>query len=443
MSTLRRKSSSQKTRIGPKRKIAFVCSGGASKAGAFHLGVALALQEQGFKFYGGVAPQSGVVRPPGPMEISTYVGSSAGSLIASMFAAGYSLDNIFNSFLGRKPVDPNDPNETYPRVLPRLTYQKMFKLNAGSSRESLLQLPRFKRLFTSLTEGSWEAFLQFKWLKFTGIFSTGGIEQYLREEVMPSNRFQDYTADLFVVATQLNHSRKVVFGKYSYQPPAYDLTCQYDNDVGISEACAASTALPIVFSPYAIKNKAGHQIYYIDGETRDTLSTHVGIDAGADLVIASHTHQPYHFSRGEGSLTDHGLPSIVIQSLYLLIEQKINNHIHNKQTQRNAINAVSKYCEDQGLTDSVRKRICEIMEAELHHRMDVDTIYIHPKATDAHMFFGDNFSLSPKKMSEIVKSGFKAGIDALRRYDFAYRKETLAMGTAGDTASWVGRKVGG
>src|ERR1700677_4127569 len=80
-------------KIGPKRKIAFVCSGGAAKAGAFHLGVALALQEQGFKFYGGKAPVSGAPRSPGPMEISTFVGSSAGSIISSYLAAGYSLDN--------------------------------------------------------------------------------------------------------------------------------------------------------------------------------------------------------------------------------------------------------------------------------------------------------------------------------------------------------------
>ena len=52
----RRTASEDRIQIGPKRKIAFVCSGGASKAGAFHLGVALALQEQGFKFYGGLAP---------------------------------------------------------------------------------------------------------------------------------------------------------------------------------------------------------------------------------------------------------------------------------------------------------------------------------------------------------------------------------------------------
>src|SRR3954451_25101929 len=92
------KSSDPKIQIAPKKKIAFVCSGGATKAGAFHLGVALALQEQGFKFFGGAAPISGEIPTPGPMDISTYVGSSAGSIISTCLAAGYSLDNIFNSF---------------------------------------------------------------------------------------------------------------------------------------------------------------------------------------------------------------------------------------------------------------------------------------------------------------------------------------------------------
>src|SRR3954464_8526917 len=93
------KSPEEKIQIGPKRKIALVCSGGAAKAGAFHLGVALALQEHGFRFYGGISPASGSPRPIGPMDISTYVGSSAGSVICAYLAAGYSLDNIFNSFL--------------------------------------------------------------------------------------------------------------------------------------------------------------------------------------------------------------------------------------------------------------------------------------------------------------------------------------------------------
>src|ERR1700704_516448 len=94
----RKDSGTARTLIGPKRKIAFVCSGGATKAGAFHLGVALALQEQGFRFYGGLAPTTEAPKIPGPMDVSTYVGSSAGSIITTLLAAGYSLDNIFNSF---------------------------------------------------------------------------------------------------------------------------------------------------------------------------------------------------------------------------------------------------------------------------------------------------------------------------------------------------------
>jgi predicted acylesterase/phospholipase RssA len=423
----------QKTTIGHKRKIAFVCSGGATKAGAFHLGVALALKEHGFRFYGGLddvsADAAGLARaaPPGPMDVSTYVGSSAGSIISSYLAAGYSLDNIFNSFLSRTPPEPVDPADIRPKILPRLTYQKMFKLRTALAREQISQFTFLRNTLGKLMSGDWEALFQLQWLKATGIFSTAGIEQYMREEVLPSNRFQDYVADLFIVATQLNHSRKVVFGKHGYRPPPWDLTCQYDNDATISNACAASTSLPIIYAPYPIKNENNKLIYYIDGEVRDTLSTHVAVDAGCDLIFASYTHQPYHYSKEIGSLTDFGLPRIAIQSIYLLIEQKINNHIFNRDCQRTAINAVSDYCKSEGLTEDQRRRICGILEQSLHHRMDVDTIYIHPSPSDTHIFFEDHFTLAPKKMSEVVYSGFRAGIETLRKYEFADRREVPAM----------------
>src|SRR6476469_1298735 len=128
---------SDRIQIGPKKKIALVCSGGATKAGAFHLGVALALQEQGFRFFGGRAVNGSTARVPGPMDISTYVGSSAGSIISTYLAAGFSLDNIFNSFLSR---DSTDPLDCIPKPLPRLTYQKMFKLRPELAREQLGQI---------------------------------------------------------------------------------------------------------------------------------------------------------------------------------------------------------------------------------------------------------------------------------------------------------------
>jgi predicted acylesterase/phospholipase RssA len=200
------------------------------------------------------------------------------------------------------------------------------------------------------------------------------------------------------------------------------LTCQYDNDVLISQACAASTSLPVIYAPYPIKNANGRQIYYIDGEIRDTLSTHVAFDAGCDLVFASYTHQPYHYTKEIGSLTDFGLPRIAVQSIYLLVEQKINNHIFNRDCQREAIQAVSAYCKDENISETHRRRICEILEQSLHHRMDADVIYIHPNPQDTHIFFEEHFTLSPKKMAEVVRSGFRAGVDTLRKYEFADRK---------------------
>ncbi|MGE0615137.1 MAG: patatin-like phospholipase family protein [Bacteriovoracia bacterium] len=401
--------------ISPKKKIAFVCSGGATKAGAFHLGVALALKEQGFKFQGGLATPGGEAPLLGPKDIATYVGSSAGSIICSYLAAGFSLDNIFNSFLNRQPTDPADAT---PKVLPPLTYSVMFKLRRELAGEQLKQLKHWRDIAGTLMRGDWQQLVEMRWLKTTGIFSTAGLEQYLREDVLPSNRFSDYRSDLFVVGTQLNHTHKVVFGKYGFEPPPHDPDCLYKNDVPISQACAASTALPFVYSPYPIKTDSGRVNYYIDGEIRDTLSTHVAADAGADLIFASYTHQPYHYNREVGSLTELGLPTILIQSIYLVVEQKVNNYIHSKKVQRNAIDAVSSYCRQQGLDDNHRRRICEILENELHHRMNVDTIYIHPRANDTKMFTSEHFNLSAKKMTEVVRSGFKAAIDVLRRYRF-------------------------
>lgn len=399
-----------KIAIPAKKKIALVCSGGATKAGAFHLGVALALQDQGFKFYGGLGSQ--VTRQPGPMEISTYVGSSAGSIISSYFAAGFTIEQIFDSFVGKSS------SEGSPAPLPRLTYQKMFKLRPGLAREQLKQLLEVRKIAGKLLEGRLDALLNWSWIKATGLFSTAGIESYMREDILPANGFRDLAADLFIVATQLNHSRKVVFGKYSYLPPPHDLTCQYNNDATISDACAASAALPFIFSPHPIINPKGERTFYIDGETRDTLSTHVAVDAGADLVIASYSHQPYHYRPEIGSLTEHGLPAILVQSLFLIIEQKINQFRHSRVTQRSAIVAVERYCKEAHVPAEHTRKILDILETELHHRRDVDTIYIHPDPEDSNFFFGDHFSLSTRKLTEIVKSGFRAGIDTLKQYEF-------------------------
>ena len=414
-----------KTIISKKKKIALVCSGGAAKAGAYHLGVALALKEKGFRFLGGVHDGGAEIAAPAAVqtpdkdgagrEISTYVGSSAGSIICSFLAAGYSLDDIFDSFLRKKGG-----------ALRPLTYQTMFSLKKDSGVLSALYAftddaesgSRIGRLIKGLASESYKNVFQMAWLKLPGMFSTAGIEKYMREHVLPSNDFKRYRPDLFLVGTQLNHSRKVVFGRYDALAATQDKGCLYMNNVDISEACAASTSLPPIFAPYPITHDGGRKVYYFDGEIRDTLSTHVAVDGGADLVFASYTHQPYHYTREIGSLHEYGIPMILIQMIYLIIERRIQQYRHFHEKSRAACEAIDEVLKNHGVASAVRRKCLEAFEEKMHFRRDVDVVYIRPRPTDHELFFGDHFNLNPHKLKEIVRIGFRNTIDTLRRYEF-------------------------
>ncbi len=405
---------SPKRRIPPKKKISLVLSGGGTKAAAFHIGVAYALRENGFDFYTGLKSDQNLAEP-GPKSIQTYVGSSGGSFIATILAAGYSLENISASFLNHE--GKNDP-KFHPRPLARLQYKKMFKIRTEIAREQASQFQTLKNVMGSLVEGRFPPLLQLRWLRMTGLFSTLGLEQFLREEVLPANRFEDYRPELFVVSTHLNDSRKVVFGKKALPPPPHDPRCQYQTHVRVSDAVAASAALPVVFAPYPLVDEQGETQYYIDGEIRETLSTHIAVDAGSDLIFTSYTHQPYRYVKEIGSLTKLGLPAIVIQSIYILIEQKINSTYESYRSKKNAMYEVLAYCKNAGISEGHTTTIMEILERELHQSKEIDIIPIHPNPGDTKTFMAEHFTLNPRKLGEIVKDGYKAGMTALSKYEF-------------------------
>ena len=85
-------------RLSDKKKVALVLSGGGVKAAAFHIGVCLALREKGFKFAGGTSARDRLEFEGKPLTINLYVGSSAGSVLATFLASGYSLDAIIEAF---------------------------------------------------------------------------------------------------------------------------------------------------------------------------------------------------------------------------------------------------------------------------------------------------------------------------------------------------------
>ena len=379
------------------KKIALVLSGGVVKAAAWHLGVAWALEDLGFGF------QNKENGSSSDYEIQTYVGSSAGALISLYFACGLIPQDIIDSFVHNKnsKIKPITYKDVLSLKKPHLTSK------SSSLYDPLDGLPPLlKKILNPI-------------LKTSGIFSTQGLHDYIINNIITSNSFEDLKADLFVVATQLDHSRKVIFSKYNYTNPSHDSTAHYYKGIPISEAVTASMSVPPFYSPYPIKNNyTGETDYYIDGEIRETLSTHVAIDNQCDFIISSWTHTPYHYQDEVGSLINYGLPAICIQSIFLMIQKKIIGNRAKRLASEDIINTINSYMKDNKFSEVHRKKITSIIETKLNYKPNVQLIDIYPRHDNFDLFFTNSFSLNPKKTSKMVKAGYKRTLEVFRGYDF-------------------------
>jgi predicted acylesterase/phospholipase RssA len=398
-------------KIRQKKKIALVLSGGGIKAAAFHIGVCLALKEKGFKFAGGTRDQVKRAYPEDEsLAIRSYVGSSAGAFVAAILSSGHSLEALVNAFNVGVGQKPHYSDYDWDKLRP-ITYRDIFALNGSGLISSIPNT----FLAKSLVKGGLEAFVKDKF-KVNGFFSTRKLERYLREYALSHNEFRQLGVDLFIIGTQLNHTRKVIFG--NFPETSKNERVKFVHYAKISEAVAASASLPPVYAPYGITNPdSGKQMYYFDGEIRDTLSTHVAADHGADLVISSYSVQPYHYSEELGSLHKYGIPVIVNQALYQVIQQKIDRHITHQQDFRAIYNAIDGYFKQNDLPAEHREKVLEIISNRVKYKPNVDYVYIHPRPQNHEMFFADHFSLNAEILERIVKIGFKSAISALRKYN--------------------------
>ena len=358
-------------------KIAFVCSGGVVKAGSWHLGVALALEELGFTFKSNKNTRKEEKELSKSLEISTFVGASAGSMVGLYLAAGFSPQDVIQATLG-----------TNKKKLKPVSYKEILYLKRPLKRPKRSELSGIFESFPTLLKQVLSPLSN-----FNGLFSTEGLCLYLKEHVLNGSHFEDYEADIFVVATQLDHSRKVIFSKYNYPNPRHDSTAVYYTEIPVAEACAASMSVPPFYSPYPVKNPQTNQIdYYLDGEIRETLSTHVAEDNGCDLIISSWTHTPYHYQDEIGSLINYGLPAICLQSIYLLIQKKIVASRARRIANIEIINTVNDYMKKEKFSTRHRKGILSILERKLNTNPNIKLIDIYPKHQNYNIFFTNSFS---------------------------------------------------
>jgi predicted acylesterase/phospholipase RssA len=379
------------------KKTALVLSGGVVKASAWHLGVALALEEMGFTLKNNNSA-------PSESEISTYVGSSAGALVSLYFAAGF------------RPLDIIEANlDKSHQTLKPITYRDMLSI-----KRPMKKPPKAKQydpfdglpLIIKSTLSSI--------VNISGFFSTEGLKEYIILNVLKEKRFFDeLKSDLFIVATQLDHSRKVIFSKFNYPNPSHDNTAHYYTGFSIAETIAASMSVPPFYSPYPIKNPQTNNIdYYLDGEIRETLSTHVAIDNGSEYIISSWTHTPYHYHDEVGSLINYGLPAICIQAIYLIIQKKIIAARAHRNNAIDIIDTVNDYLTTNKFSNAHRSKIMSILERKLGVKKNVTLVDIFPAHENYKIFFRNSFSLDPKKTSEIVKYGYERTFEVFRRQEW-------------------------
>jgi hypothetical protein len=175
-------------------------------------------------------------------------------------------------------------------------------------------------------------------------------------------------------------------------------------------------SVPPFYSPYPISNPATKEIeYYIDGEIRDTLSSHVALDHGCDNIICSWTHTPYHYMETVGSLTNYGLPSICLQAIFLIIQKKIMTKRSFYTSIREVHDYINDYLKSENISDQVRSTVLKALEEKLDYKPHVKFIDIYPDHKNDQMFFSSNFSLSTDVLARIVKTGYKKTMRVFRQ----------------------------
>jgi hypothetical protein len=156
----------------------------------------------------------------------------------------------------------------------------------------------------------------------TGLFSNAALQAQLARVFSTAGRSNDFRRlkrRLVLVATDLDSGSAAPFGM-----PGWD-------HVPISQAVAASAALPGLFPPECIN---GH--WYVDGALKKTLHARVLLDLGLDLMICLNPLVPFDASAGRSThrvlggaseriphLVDGGLPVVLSQTFRSLIHSRL------------------------------------------------------------------------------------------------------------------------
>lgn len=207
-------------------------------------------------------------------EFDVYVGTSAGAFIASLTANGVTPEEmmrVLNREL-RSPIPDIDL-----QMLLRPNYRGFLR---GSLTFPLKLLGVVRELVENLGESSAVDLVNGLAAALPpGLYRGTGIERYVREVLSDPDRTNDFRhlgCELYLTATDLDTTERVVLGEGEWA------------DLPISQAVAASGALPLIYEPVELRGRE-----FIDGGILSTTNIDVAIERGARFVVVINPLVPY------------------------------------------------------------------------------------------------------------------------------------------------------
>ncbi len=310
-------------------------------------------------------------------DFDIYVGTSAGSLVTSLLANGISPNTMLQAIAGEHPN------------IPAIERDHLFHFNPDDLLQWAAQIP-------PKVLGAWSHYLrhlgdmtlfdlvwQLSEALPSGIYDNTTLERYVRSAIRAyghANRFDQLQRDLYIIATDLDTSERVVFGPDTHP------------ELAISKAVAASTAIPVVYKPVRINGRD-----YVDGGLRGNASLDVAIEHGAKLVVCINPVVPFDnrdrasipfFGPDGGYLRDKGFTAVANQ--VGRITSHAGLHYHVKQLRKT--------------------------------RPEVDIILIEPSRSDYQMFFYNIMRYSARLI--VARHGFET-VSLRLAEDFANFQQML------------------
>jgi predicted acylesterase/phospholipase RssA len=302
-------------------------------------------------------------------ELDIYVGVSAGAFLSANLANGLTTAQMCRAIVKHEPGEhPFVPKTFFTPAAGELVRRgaRVPKL-LWEALADVVRDPSDRRLSESL--------IRLARALPVGIFANEPIREYLARIYSRPGRTDDFRRlprRLVVVASDLDSGQAVRFGE-----PGLD-------DVPISTAVQASSALPGLYPPVEIEGR-----YYVDGVLLKTLHASVALDAGAELVLCLNPLVPVDtaeaVARGvmkRGKLVDRGLPAVLAQTFRTLI----------------------------------RSRLAAGMGSYEERYGGADVVLFEPRRDDYRMFFTNIFSFSSRRaVCEHAYDTVRS--DLLARYD--------------------------